>query len=98
VPNQYAELGSLFLEMKELVMYLQLYMTLSGINIILMLARILKLMDFQPRLGRAWQILLALSQSSHATRAYSVLHDVIKFLTYIAGHVGGCHSTQQTRV
>jgi len=51
VPNQMAEMGSLFLEMKDLVTYLQLYMTLSGINIILMLARILKLMDFQPRLG-----------------------------------------------
>ena len=51
VPNQFAELGDLFLEMKNLVTYLQLYMTLSGINIILMLARILKLMDFQPRLG-----------------------------------------------
>jgi hypothetical protein len=51
VPNQMAEMGALFLEMKDLVTYLQLYMTLSGINIILMLARILKLMDFQPRLG-----------------------------------------------
>ena len=51
VPNQMGEMGALFLEMKDLVTYLQLYMTLSGINIILMLARILKLMDFQPRLG-----------------------------------------------
>jgi len=51
VPNQMSEMGALFLEMKDLVTYLQLYMTLSGINIILMLARILKLMDFQPRLG-----------------------------------------------
>ena len=38
-------------EMKQLVEYLQTYMTLSGINIILLLGRILKLMDFQPRLG-----------------------------------------------
>ena len=30
---------------------MSLYMTLSGINIILILGRILKLMDFQPRLG-----------------------------------------------
>ena len=51
VPNQMAEMGSMFLEMKQLVEYLQTYMTLSGINIILLLGRILKLMDFQPRLG-----------------------------------------------
>jgi len=51
VPNQMVEMGSMFLEMKSLVEYLQLYMTFSGINIMLLLGRILKLMDFQPRLG-----------------------------------------------
>ena len=51
VPNQMVEMGSMFLEMKRLVEYLQLYMTLSGLNIMLILGRILKLMDFQPRLG-----------------------------------------------
>jgi hypothetical protein len=45
------EMGAMFLEMKSLVEYLQLYMTFSGINIMLLLGRILKLMDFQPRLG-----------------------------------------------
>jgi len=50
-PNQMAEMGAMFLEMKSLVEYLQLYMTFSGINIMLLLGRILKLMDFQPRLG-----------------------------------------------
>ena len=51
VPNQMVEMGAMFLEMKSLVEYLQLYMTFSGINIMLLLGRILKLMDFQPRLG-----------------------------------------------
>ena len=51
VPNEMDEMASMFLEMKSLVTYFQMYMTLSGINIILMLGRILKLMDFQPRLG-----------------------------------------------
>ena len=51
VSNQMVEMGSMFLEMKRLVEYLQLYMTLSGLNIMLILGRILKLMDFQPRLG-----------------------------------------------
>ena len=51
IPNEFPEMGDMFLEMKNLVDYMQLYMTLSGINIILILGRILKLMDFQPRLG-----------------------------------------------
>ena len=37
--------------MYALVTFLQSYMAVSGINIILLMLELLKLMDFQPRLG-----------------------------------------------
>jgi len=41
----------MFSDMYALVTFLQSYMAVSGINIILLMLRVLKLMDFQPRLG-----------------------------------------------
>ena len=49
--HEFADLGNMFTDMYALVTFLQSYMALSGINIILLMLRILKLMDFQPRLG-----------------------------------------------
>ncbi|KXZ51016.1 hypothetical protein GPECTOR_14g257 [Gonium pectorale] len=40
-----------FSSLKELVDMLNWYFALNGINILLLIARVLKLMDFQPRLG-----------------------------------------------
>ena len=78
VPNQMVELGSIFLEMKQLVDYLQTYMTLSGINIILMLLRILKLMDFQPRLGVITHTL--------ALASPDLMHFFVIFITIFMGY------------
>ena len=49
--HEFKVLGSMFYDMYSLVTFLQSYMAVSGINIILLMLRILKLMDFQPRLG-----------------------------------------------
>ena len=49
--HEFTSLGNMFTDMYALVTFLQSYMAVSGINIILLMLRILKLMDFQPRLG-----------------------------------------------
>ena len=49
--HEFSSLGNMFTDMYALVTFLQSYMAVSGINIILLMLRILKLMDFQPRLG-----------------------------------------------
>ena len=84
VPNQMVEMGAMFLEMKSLVEYLQLYMTFSGINIMLLLGRILKLMDFQPRLGVITHTLaLATADLTHFFVIFAMI-----FMGYaLLGHV-----------
>jgi hypothetical protein len=49
--HEFTDLGNMFSDMYALVTFLQSYMAVSGINIILLMLRVLKLMDFQPRLG-----------------------------------------------
>jgi len=49
--SQMDDMAQMMSDMTALSDTLSLYMTLSGINVILYMLRVLKLMDFQPRLG-----------------------------------------------
>mmetsp|Transcript_10216 Transcript_10216/g.33452 ORF Transcript_10216/g.33452 Transcript_10216/m.33452 type:complete len:1592 (+) Transcript_10216:74-4849(+) len=49
--SQLDAVADVFWHMTQCANYLSLYMTINGVNIILYLLRVLKLMDFQPRMG-----------------------------------------------
>jgi len=72
-------LASMLLAMEKCGNTLSEYMTLSGINIILMIARSLKLMDFQPRLGIVTKTL--------ALAASDILHFMVVFGVVFMGYV-----------
>jgi len=73
------ELAMMLNKMDKLGAQLSFYMTLSGINIILMIARSLKLMDFQPRLGIVTKTL--------ALAASDILHFMVVFGVVFMGYV-----------
>jgi len=73
------QLGHMLLEMEACGVALSQYMTLSGINIILMIARSLKLMDFQPRLGIVTKTL--------ALAASDICHFLVVFGVVFMGYV-----------
>jgi len=63
---QLDDLVSMYNQIDKMTQMQLLYMTLNGINIMLMLLRILKLMDFQPRMGVVTRSLgLAASDLGH---------------------------------
>lgn len=75
----FRQLGSMLTEMEAIGVALSQYMTLSGINIILMIARSLKLMDFQPRLGIVTKTL--------TLAASDILHFLVVFGVVFMGYV-----------
>jgi hypothetical protein len=67
-------LGGMFLEVETIANLMQTYISLSGINIVLCLLRILKLMDFQPRLGVITHTMfLAASDLGHFFFIFSII-------------------------
>mmetsp|Transcript_39231 Transcript_39231/g.47511 ORF Transcript_39231/g.47511 Transcript_39231/m.47511 type:complete len:1596 (-) Transcript_39231:688-5475(-) len=77
--NQMDEMSNMFAKMEKLGTTLSSYMTLSGINIIMMIVRSLKLMDFQPRLGIVTKTL--------TLAASDILHFMVVFGVVFMGYV-----------
>jgi len=73
------DLGGMLGDIQACGDILAFYMTLSGINIILMISRSLKLMDFQPRLGIVTKTL--------ARAASDILHFMVVFGVVFMGYV-----------
>mmetsp|Transcript_38784 Transcript_38784/g.53872 ORF Transcript_38784/g.53872 Transcript_38784/m.53872 type:complete len:1579 (-) Transcript_38784:245-4981(-) len=73
------DLSDMLSDMEKCGATLSEYMTLSGINIILMIARSLKLMDFQPRLGIVTKTL--------SRAASDILHFMVVFGVVFMGYV-----------
>eukprot|EP00238_Polyblepharides_amylifera_P010194 CAMPEP_0196599430 /NCGR_PEP_ID=MMETSP1081-20130531/94852_1 /TAXON_ID=36882 /ORGANISM="Pyramimonas amylifera, Strain CCMP720" /LENGTH=1166 /DNA_ID=CAMNT_0041925201 /DNA_START=11 /DNA_END=3511 /DNA_ORIENTATION=+ len=73
------DLSTMLLAMEDCATTLSEYMTLSGINIILMISRCLKLMDFQPRLGIVTKTL--------SRAASDILHFMVVFGVVFMGYV-----------
>jgi len=73
------DLGSMLNDIQKCGDILAFYMTLSGINIILMISRSLKLMDFQPRLGIVTKTL--------ARASSDILHFMVVFGVVFMGYV-----------
>lgn len=77
-------LAQMFLDVQTIASLYQLYIALTGVNIVLCLLRILKLMDFQPRLGVITHTMfLAASDLGH----FFFIFSIIFFAFSIVGHL-----------
>eukprot|EP00897_Mesotaenium_endlicherianum_P006639 jgi/Mesen1/6002/ME000306S05267 len=77
-PDGYNDAVGKFVAMQAMIRLLSIYLAMQGINIFLMVLRILKMMDFQPRMGIITRTL--------ATAAPELVHFAILWLIIFMGY------------